>query len=269
VTTYHHTIFYPEEREPLDEATYKRSEAGTLKSLPSALLLPHAAYSMIGEALHQTFAHASSLKPELVVFLGPLHQPVLDRDKPAFLFAPAADTFEQAGRTYQFDEAMIGELTLGFPIRRAASYYEEEPAFELTLPFIDSYLAPKAILPLIGKVENSNQIAQLILALKTIVQRQPKVLFVLSANASELLPQREATDEANHFIEDLIHEHQSLGIRSSCNWGMIEAMNRSALVKGRWKIASAFLKGTDHGRITDTKNESGLMTWHIGAYKGV
>ena len=46
-------------------------------------------------------------------------------------------------------------------------------------------------------------INQLILSLKKIVQRQPKSLFVLSANASELLPQYEATDEANHFIEDL------------------------------------------------------------------
>lgn len=268
MTTYHHTIFYPEEREPLDEATYKRSEAGTLKSLPSALLLPHAAYSMIGEALHQTFAHASSLKPELVVFLGPLHQPVLEQDAPAFLFAPEANTFEQAERTYRFDETVIDELTSCFPIRRASYYYEEEPAFELTLPFIDSYLKPKAILPLIGKIENSNQINQSILSLKKIVQRQPKSLFVLSANASELLPQYEATDEANHFIEDLVHEYRSLGIRSSCNWGMLEAINRSALIGGRWKIASTFLKGIGYARIADAKSESGLMTWHIGAYKG-
>ena len=69
--TYHHTIFYPEERERLDEATLKRSEEGTLKSLPSALLVPHAAYSMIGEALHRTFSHAASLKPELVAFSAP------------------------------------------------------------------------------------------------------------------------------------------------------------------------------------------------------
>lgn len=267
--TYHHTIFYPEERDRLDEATRRRSGEGTLKNLPSALLVPHATYLMIGETLHRTFSHAASVNPKLVVFLGPLHQPVLERDKPAFLFAPGSNTFEQVERTYRLEGTVIDELTAGFPIRRASYYYEEEPAFELTLPFIDSYLAPEAILPLIGKVEDANQINQLILVLKKIVHRQPKTLFVLSSNASKLLPHREASDEANHFIEDLIQEHRSLGIRSSCNWGMLEAMNRSALVKGRWRIASMALKGTGYDGISEAKNESGLMTWHIGAYKGV
>ncbi len=267
--TYHHTIFYPKERTLLDEVTTKRSTEGVLKTLPAALLVPHATYSMIGEVLHQTFASAASLKPDLVVFLGPLHQPVLEADKPSFLFAPKEPLIEQASKTYPIDNLLLSELIKHYPISRASSYYEEEPAFELTLPFIDSYLNPRAILPLIGRIDRAAQRATLSTILNRIVDLQKSVVFVISANASGLLPFNEANQEAHYFIDDLNAEKDALEARSSCNWGALEAINKSGLIPGAWEITSQSLKGTEYPRLDDAQSEAGLMTWHIGAYKGV
>lgn len=264
--TYHHTIFYPAEAELLNEATKARPRSQSLTTLPSALLLPHATYSMVGEALHQTFIHAPQAKVDLVVFLGPLHQPILPSDEPAFLFTPEGASFEQAGKTTLFHPTLLEELREHFPVHARSYYYEEEPAFELTLPFIHSYLSPTYLLPLIGRVEGPKAGATLAKMMRLIAKREPNVVFIISANASDMLPAEEAALAATSLSRYLHGEKTEAHLLHSCNQGALTALEHSGVITGRWTIATRFCKGCEYPEITPTGE--GLMTWHLGAYKG-
>ena len=264
--TYHHTIFYPAEEPLLNEATKARPRSGSLTTLPSAFLLPHATYSMIGEALHKSLIHAPQAKIDLVVFLGPLHQPILQSDEPAFLFTPEGTSFEQAGKTTLFHPTLLKELREHFPIHARQYYYEEEPAFELTLPFIHSYLSPTYLLPLIGRVEGTKAVTTLAKMMRLIAKCEPNVVFIISANVSDMLPAREAALAAHSLSRYLQGETVEPHLLHSCNQGALAALEHSEVVAGGWRIATRFLKGVEYPEIKE--EGEGFMTWHLGAYKG-
>ncbi len=275
LNSYHHMIFYPEEREALSLATKKREAKAYLRSLPSAILVPHAAYQFSLEALHRSFSVAGNLKPSLIVFLGPLHQEVLQADEPAFLFTSKQDGITIAGREHRFATTLIGELSVAYApfFAQEDSYLAEEPALELTLPMIHSYFVDVPVLPILASSCSSEQVKTYHKLLESVVARERNVLFIVSANANALLPSPQAEEDAKTFISRLQAGTSLLEIRrgeriSSCNISSLEALRQVGSLSGKWIINGFFDKQGEQPELknhTDTKEKH---VWHISAYQG-
>ncbi|WP_320123175.1 AmmeMemoRadiSam system protein B [uncultured Sphaerochaeta sp.] len=273
--SYHHMIFYPEDQETLSLATAKREAEVYLRSLPSAILVPHAAYQFSLEALHRSFSVAGHLKPSLIVFLGPLHQEVLEADAPSFLFTSSMDGISIAGVEHRFANTLIKELTASHApfFAQEDSYLVEEPALELTLPMIHSYFPDVPVLPILASSCTSEQIQTYQKVLESVVEKEKNVLFIVSSNANALLSSPQAEEDARTFISRLSTGVSLLENRrgeriSSCNSSSLEALRRLTVLSGNWTMNGYFGKQGEQPEIKDYNDMKEKHVWHISAYQG-
>lgn len=271
----HHMIFYPEDRTKLDACTKRRACTTEKRSLPTAILIPHASYSMACEALHRSFEQARDLKPSTVVFLGPLHQEVLAEHEPAFLFTPQSESIAIASHIHHFDITLAADLNTRFAghVMSEDSYFTEEPALELTLPFIQSYFPDVPVLALLCGNCDKERLATYAKVLEHCTNAQNNVLFIVSANANALLPATEAAKHAAAFIETLKQGSSlSEGLRmhtiSSCNTAGLDAIGRQRWGRQGWNILGMFLRGREHASISAEPDENEKRVWHISAVLG-
>ncbi|MBZ4673665.1 MAG: hypothetical protein JG773_635 [Spirochaeta sp.] len=273
--SHHHTIFYPEEQETLSLATAKREADVYLRSLPSAILVPHAAYQFSLEALHRSFSVAGHLQPSLIVFLGPLHQEVLEADAPSFLFTSSMEGISIAGVEHRFATTLIKELTIlhaPFFVQQD-SYLEEEPALELTLPMIHSYFGNVPVLPILASSCTREQIQTYHTLLESVVRQEKDVLFIVSANANALLPSPQAEDDARTFVSRLqtgagLLENRREERISSCNSSSLEALRKLTVLSGNWTVGGYFDKQGEQPEIKEHNDMKEKHVWHISAYQG-
>ncbi len=273
--SYHHMIFYPEDQETLSLATAKREAEVYLRSLPSAILVPHAAYQFSLEALHRSFSVAGHLKPSLIVFLGPLHQEVLEADAPSFLFTSSMEGISIAGVEHRFATTLIKELTASHApfFAQEDSYLVEEPALELTLPMIHSYFPDVPVLPILASSCTSEQIQTYQKVLESVVEKEKNVLFIVSSNANALLSSPQAEEDARTFISRLSTGVSLLENRrgeriSSCNSSSLEALRRLTVLSGNWTMNGYFGKQGEQPEIKDYNDMKEKHVWHISAYQG-
>lgn len=273
--SYHHTIFYPEDQETLSLATAKRESKVHLRSLPSAILVPHAAYQFSLEALHRSFSVAGDLKPSLIVFLGPLHQEVLEADAPSFLFTSSMEGISIAGVEYRFATTLIKELATSYApfFAQEDSYLIEEPALELTLPMIHSYFGNVPVLPILASSCTGEQLQTYHTILESVSKQEKNVLFIVSANANALLPSPQAEEDARTFISRLKAGTSLLENRrgeriSSCNSSSLEALRQIRVLSGNWTISGYFDKQGEQTEIKDHHDLKEKHVWHISAYQG-
>lgn len=272
---HHQVIFYPEDPAELEKATQTRESAERLCTLPSALLCPHAAYDLSMEALHASFSLASGLPCKLVVVLVPLHQEVLLCDEPAFVFSPTQEGMVVGGMHIRFATGMRMHLqTLHAPhLALQDSYFEEESAFELTLPFIHSYLPDTPVLGLAVGSCTKEQTAKLAYLLRTITEKEPDTLFVVSSNANALLPSDVAADHAN-TLADLLRQGSDLWeagqhhLISCCNLPSLEAIRRQPWAIRRWQLNSWYCKGQEHPAPSVLGEGKEKDVWHLSASLG-
>nr|WP_319472286.1 AmmeMemoRadiSam system protein B [uncultured Sphaerochaeta sp.] len=271
----HHTFFYPENQESLSLATAKREADAYLRSLPSAILIPHAAYQFSLEALHRSFSVAGKLNPSLIVFLGPLHQEVLEADAPAFLFTSRMEGISIAGVEHHFATTLIKDLTTSHApfFAQEDSYLTEEPALELTLPMIHSYFPDVPVLPILASSCTSEQIQTYHTLLESVARREKDVLFIVSANANALLPSPQAEEDARTFISRLktgasLLENKRGERISSCNSSSLEALRKLTVLSGKWTMCGYFDKQGELPEIKEHYDMKEKHVWHISAYQG-
>jgi hypothetical protein len=273
--SHHHMIFYPEDREVLSQATEKRTAETYLRSLPSAILIPHAAYQFSLEALHRSFSVAGNLKPSLIVFLGPLHQEILEADAPAFLFTSEQEGITIAGRDHRFATTMIKDLTVAYApyFTQEDSYLIEEPALELTLPMVHSYFGDVPVLPILASSCTNEQMKTYHKLLESVLEQEKHVLFIVSANANALLPSPQAEEDAKTFISRLqtgtsLLENRKGERISSCNISSLEALRQLGSLPGKWSIGGYFDKMGEQPELSNQNVMKEKHVWHISAYQG-
>ena len=269
----HHMIFYPEDPQVLSKAVEPRKGTNNLHRLPAAILVPHASYDHSLEALHRSFGETGSLNPELVVFLGPLHQEVLTIDEPAFLFTSASSKIRIAGRNYCFASSLMDELVSKFSpsLAQEDSYLSEESAFELTLPLIGSYFPDCPVLVLLAGSCSASQIKTYAQILDAIVKAQEKTLFIVSANANALLSSPQAEEHAQAFVSALTEEGNLMDLAlhhqvSSCNLASLIALSQLPWAEKRWNITSYFCKAKEHETIEVFSESKDKHVWHLSGY---
>lgn len=271
----HQVIFYPEDPAALSQATRTRTSPVHLSTLPSALLCPHASYDMSLQALHNSFARAAGLHPNLVVVLVPLHQEVLMCDEPAFLFSQKGEGMVIGGNTIRFATDLLAQLQVRYTPHLALeeSYFEEESAFELTLPFINSYLPDTPVLGLAVGACAKPQLELLEHLLAFITDYEEQTLFIVSSNANALLPNDVAAEHAQHLGEclrrgDSLLEAQQHHLLSCCNLPSLEAIRRQKWATQRWDINSWFCKGQEYPHPVVVGEGKEKIVWHLSASLG-
>ena len=271
----HHAIFYPQDKTELEEACAKREPKKTLTKLPGSILVPHAAYTWSLDLLHEGFAGAQGLHPQLVVLLGSLHQEQLQEDLPSFIFAPSEDGVSIPTGNVLFPTTMRDELTARFShaLSIQDSYFTEEPCIELTLPMIHSYFPGVPVLPLLMGNLDARQVKTLSALLSRIVEMTKDVLFVVSANMTAILPPGIATGHARQLASVLesgapLLEEQRRGNVSSCGISALEALRGQTWGSPRWEFLSFQCKDQQFVQIPDTFDAKDKIVWHCAALRG-
>ena len=269
---HHHTLFYPASEKALSDATEARERSAKKLTLPGAILCPHASYSFVLQALHRSFTSVGAIKPSLVVFLGPLHKEILTSDEPAFLVSTEREGIRIGALECRFSPILIKTLQKEFPSALCCqdSYFEEEAAFELTIPFIESYFPGVPVLPLLSGGMNSKQIKTYAQILNSIVERQNDTLFIISANANALLPSQQAQIQAEAFLSSLQSGQGFLdNLVSSCNKNSLQALSLLPSIKGPWQMTGLFCKGEEYDQIQSFSDTKEKYVWQCTAYAGV
>ncbi len=275
-TSEHHTIFYPNDPEELTAQSARKSELtakdNKLTRLPAAIIAPHACYAVALDLLHQSFSAITELNPKLVVILAPLHQEVLDIDKPHFLFVPTEDGIKLPHTDFSYDTELRNTLLslFGDVIQAENSYFVEEPAVELTLPLVDAYCKDIPVLPLLTNTLDSDQCRTYAAILKKIVSLVPETVFVVSANLNAILPAPLATEHAKTLIshlergEPLLESVRSKQI-SSCGIAAFEALRHQSWGKNGWDFTLFSTEGEAFETFPKEFITKERIVWHASA----
>ncbi|AEV30980.1 putative dioxygenase [Sphaerochaeta pleomorpha str. Grapes] len=271
----HHAIFYPQDKDELEEACTKREPKKSLTKLPASILVPHASYDWSLDLLHDGFAGAQTLHPQLVVLLGSLHQEQLQGDLPCFIFAPSGDGVSIPTGKVLFPTELRDELTARFSdaLSLQDSYFIEEPCIELTLPMIHSYFPQVPVLPFLMGNLDARQVRTLSALLSQIAEETKDVLFVVSANVTAILPSEIATEQARQFASLLkagapLLEEQRHGKVSSCGISALEALRGQTWGSSHWDFISFQCKDQKFDEVPDTFDEKDKIVWHCAALRG-
>lgn len=217
---YHDAIFYPREKEALEEMTAISSSDKKAK----AIIVPHQDLRRCYELYKEAFSYASWAKR--VIILSPIHSEKLLKDEGKFLFEGERGPVETP-------VGIVEIKSLG--LDKAEYYAEEEYAPELILPYlanreIDVFIVYTAI----KSGEESKKLAKLIEK-----WNEEYTLFIVSTNLTskmnknEMLAEREKA--ANMITAgDKLMESYRKGRISICATGAIDAINRA--LAGNWHL---------------------------------
>jgi len=247
VTTIHQDIFYPNDREELKQMVQPAvQEKGKTNNGVKALITPHAGYGYIKDLLIDAYKRVSANAYKRVVILYPSHQGPMEADKPQFIFAPADESMTTPLGEVTFDTTAIATLSAKYAdMKQSNTYLEEEPSVELNLPFIQILFPEAKLIPLCCIPVKSNQVktvAQIIEDLQT-----PDTLFILSANANQLVQKTLCLQNAENLVKSLSEKEPLLShVRSHeitcCGAGSIEAINR-VFKQEHWEMITFEAKG--------------------------
>lgn len=276
-TPNHYSIFYPSDADELALVSAQRPRLHTTKalsSLPGAILCPHASYPMILDLLHESFSAVNDLTVDLVVILAPLHQEALAVDAPHFLFTPSGKGITVGHAELTYAHTVRQQLLAAFPmaLKEEDSYFQEEPAVELTLPLCSSYCKGAEVLPLLTATKDSEQIRLYARMLKHIVSLVPHTLFVVSANLNGILPGPIATEHATELVDllqegtPLLRNVQSHQI-SSCGIAAFEALRHQSWGHTQWSFNKFSVEGTQCTTLPNTYTTKERIVWHASAIR--
>jgi AmmeMemoRadiSam system protein B len=219
-------IFYPAEREALEEAV--RGLLGRSAAAPGeapALVLPHAAYAIVGDLLAAGFCSASRRRIERAVILAPMH-----RDAGNRVVLPESSAFLTPLGETAVDEETIGELEgWSTAIIRSDVPHLEEHAVEVCLPFIQVLFPGASVIPILVGRAPAGLLKTVGRALTNAFgERWDSTLLVASTN---LNGDSGGLREANAFLNALGVTKGRRGVRASAR-------------------AAAIVEGARRGRIT-------------------
>ena len=240
-------IFYPTDPEATADETERLITATPvdfqLTSLPAAVLSPHAAYESAGAVMGAAYHSARGLDPARIIIIAPLHADILAEDAAVRLelFLPHAEQFRCAGALIPIDVHAVDEITGMLPYAaRRSSYFSEEPAIELQLPFLHNLYPGIPVIPLFAGNRSAGGARNLVPLITRYADG--KTLFVCTSNATAHLPAEAAADHAAMSHRLLTGEEsrspfapETRHASSMCGIHILEAFRKSRIF-AQWHI---------------------------------
>lgn len=237
-----HDIFYPSDSVELSKLVQGAlgKDRGAC-SLPAALIAPHASYETAADLLGRTYRQAALCRPKRIVMLAPLHREKLHEDMPYLLFYPEGNTMQAGPVSLPLDQEMLSRMcSKSSRITAKNSYFLEEPAIELQLPFIHELFGSVSILPILTGEHSSAAALEAAKLLKLLPPKE--TLFIITSNATGYkrrdLAQKEAslleklfsTGEIGTLLEKLHRKEISM-----CAAASVAALEKSGIFTEPWK----------------------------------
>ncbi|MGM0431843.1 MAG: AmmeMemoRadiSam system protein B [Spirochaetota bacterium] len=247
-------IFYTETQETLEGQLRKAlseytNHASPVAQLPAALFVPHAAYDYILQPTAAAFQSVAHLHPDRVILLAPLHSVVLPEDAPSFLFFPASSGCKTPFGSLSFDRSTAEMLVSAVQDGWAAasdSYFEEEPSWELTAPFVH-YLFPAATyFPMLYAGRSAKQATKLAGIISEMITG--RTLLIISSNAAVWHERLQGSEQAYRLTSILstptgdkrppLLDLARKKLITACGTSLFDALYRSRCLTQPWNIIS-------------------------------
>ncbi|MBL7007276.1 MAG: AmmeMemoRadiSam system protein B [Spirochaetia bacterium] len=240
-------VFYPADPATLHShvvTSMTTSQSGIQKitALPLAVISPHAAYAEVSEIMGKMYAELKNINPKNIVIIAPLHGDILTEDADYTLFFPEAEAFSMPGFTIPIDQITLQEIDrTSDSAAMRNSYFEEEPAIELQLPYIRQLFGEHSVIPLLVGNPSSETSRELSKTLR--IFKPEETLFVVSTNLTGDLPSARAQIHAETAADILTGKDPSplleaLGKKriSMCGAHILEAVKKTGYFTGIWTV---------------------------------
>lgn len=230
---YHGGIFYPDDKEKLEELVAPIIESDEHK----AFILPHMELRSIAALYRKAFGSIRNGKR--IVALIPIHRELLLRDNDKKLFSPSPRN----------EETPLGRIRIGsLGFDDSTPYEEEEYAAELLYPFAAYHNPDSVLCPIFAHPENSDDVKKLSSILKELDDGE--TVFIASSNMTAKLPE-DAIEKERDEIINLLSDGAKLmdgwkkGRITACGTPLIESLSR--IGSGKWKLIGISEKETKAG----------------------
>ncbi len=241
----HSGLYYPQD--PLlrqEQSQPVSSSSEQLLNLPSALLLPHAAWDYCLGIVHAALATTASLSPSQILLLAPNHSG--ERNGP--LWVPRSDALALGKDSIGFASALRTTLVETGAVIADDGPFTDEPSWELLMPLIEAYHPSVPILPILSSERTADHANHYATLVSNIVATTPDTLIIITANANRPFASPRAEEHARLFVSALQGETE-MGARgmSSCNLSALRAVAKiPSFVDQRWKVLDTAVRATVH-----------------------
>ncbi len=240
-------VFYPSDPKKLHSLVTQTMDIAQsvdkIYTLPLAVISPHAAYTEVSMIMGKMYAELQHINPKHIVIIAPLHGDVLHEDADYTIFYPDAEAFSIPDSVIPIDQTILKKIdqTTGLLAKRT-SYFEEEPAIELQLPYIYHLFRNHPVIPLLAGNPSAKTSRNLAKILGTF--NPEETLFIVSTNLTGDLPTDRAKNHAETAVDILEGKHRVPLLEtlknkkiSMCGTHILEALRKTGFFAENWKIS--------------------------------
>jgi MEMO1 family protein len=240
-------VFYPSDPETLllqvtTSITASQPKAQTISALPLAVISPHAAYAEVSEIMGNMYAELQHINPKNIVIIAPLHGDVLLEDTDYTTFYPEAEAFSMPGFSLPIDQVTLQRIDrISDSTAMRNSYFEEEPAIELQLPYIRQLFGEHPVIPLLVGNPSSKTSRDLSKILRNF--SPDETLFIVSTNLTGDLPSDRAKTHADAAVNILTGKDNTPLLEalkkkriSMCGTHILESVKKTGYFTDTWRI---------------------------------
>lgn len=203
-------LFYSADTQQLTESIEQLLRvAQAHKSIPKALIVPHAGYIYSGAVAASAYATLYPLAERIrhVILLGPAHRVAVRG-----LALPGVDAFATPLGTVMVDTVSIGKVAHLPQLTINARAHVLEHSLEVQLPFLQSILTDFSILPLVVGMASAEEVA----AVLDCLWGGEETLIIISSDLSHYLPYEFAQREDNETALSILQLHQFIDHKQAC-----------------------------------------------------
>ncbi|SDY31226.1 AmmeMemoRadiSam system protein B [Nitrosomonas sp. Nm58] len=203
-------LFYSADSQRLTENIEQLlGAAQTHKSIPKALIVPHAGYTYSGAIAASGYVTLCSFAERIrrVILLGPAHHIAVRG-----LALPDVDAFATPLGRVRVDTAIINRIAHLPQLTISARAHALEHSLEVQLPFLQSTLTDFSILPLVVGMTSAEEVAEVL----GYLWGSEETLIIVSSDLSHYLPYRLAQREDNETALSILQLRQSIDQGQAC-----------------------------------------------------
>jgi len=195
-----------------------------LKSIPKALIVPHAGYIYSGSTAARAYGCLESQRDQIrrVVLLGPAHRVFLDG-----MAVPSVDLFTTPLGDVPLDRDVIEQIT-GMPgVSVSDQAHQDEHCLEVQLPFLQTLLTRFTLVPVVVGDCDPDRVAAVIDQL----WGGSDTLVVISTDLSHFLSYEEASLVDTRTCRRILEKADSLSGEEACGARALNGLMRSEHVR--------------------------------------
>ncbi len=239
-------------RQPLVEGLFYPAEKGELETLVTgflagekgrspALILPHASFSLIGEACGRAWMKSAGRPVKRVLVLAPVH-----REPEPGIFLPPYGGFASPLGEQILDDEILDRLEKASPLcRMDRAPFEEEHSLELMIPFMRTLFPGALLIPLlVGEIRRRERKALGPVIKEVFAPLAGELLTIITTNLSRFITPEVSLREADLFCRYLADESDLNGGEhreiSACGVSCLDLFREAELYGGRFRELSRF-----------------------------